>query len=260
MRIIIFTAVFGVYRKVVNGFLNHWDLPRVYSPPEGWDLVYYLITDMATFETNPRLKHSSGWSIIFYEGEGSPRYKARRVKLLDYLELLPPHDLSIWIDSNVSMVPETCFHHFRRLPLDKPLWTLAHPARRCTYQEIEHCYQCGIGDPESFRFQRRLLEKEGFPSNLGLVETRILGRRPTETIRLFSEAWWTWFTLFPRHHLRDQCSFMPALWTCEMDPKKVQLEIEEIFTIFSIDKKMKARQEVPMKIRREVSYKRCPKR
>lgn len=254
MKICIFTAVFGEYRRVVDGLSYSWTHPKVVEPPPGWDLSYFLVTDKQTLSSNPALSKDALWNIILFEhSETSPRMAARRVKLVAYQDLLPPHDVSIWIDSNVSLCPSTCFHHFRMLPLASPLWTLAHPDRTCTYQEIEHCYQRGFGDPTVFRNQRLALENAGFPHNMGLAETRILGRHLTPSIRLFNEAWWTWFTLLPGHHLRDQCSFVPALWTCGLATPTVinipLLKAEDLTTIFHIDRKVKAREETTMKIR-----------
>jgi len=260
MKIVIFTAVFGEYKRVVGGFPCSWTLSKAVPPPPGWDFVYVLVTDNATLESNPALSADPLWTIcLFDHGETSPRMAARRVKMMAYPDLLPPHDVSIWIDSNVSLCPDTCFHHFRSLPLESPLWTLTHPARTCTYQEIEHCYQKGFGNPVVFREQRRALEDAGFPPSLGLAETRILGRHPTASVRLFNEAWWTWFTLLPGHHLRDQCAFVPALWTCSLiGPKGPTIPLvfeDDLKFIFRIQRQPKAREEAAMKVRHKIKYK-----
>lgn len=248
MKIIIFTAVFGSYQKKMEGKNVVWSLPQVLSPPENWDLEYYLFTDKETMEL---LNENKNWNIILYHHSLSSRMAARKIKIIDYKTLLPPHDLSIWMDSNVSMTPDTCFRMFRTLPLSSPMWTLKHPSRKCTYDEIEFCYQKGMGNLKSFRDQRSILLKEKFPKEYGLAETRILGRLCTKEVFLFNETWWTWFTLLPNHHLRDQCSFMPAVWTCKFERLSLLAEAD-IKTVFQIERLVKSRTEYLTGIRKRI--------
>jgi len=258
MRIIIFTAIFGRHQLSGRGASRAWGIPHVCKPPDGWDLTYHLFTDKQTYDRTPALRAATLlkgglWDVhLCQETARNPRLMARRIKIVDYLHLLPPHDVSIWVDANVSMVEKTCFERFQGvLPLAAPLWTLPHPARGCTYDEIEYCFQNGMThDLKSFRLQRQVLKNEGFPRGIGLAETRILGRRPTKEVTLFNEAWWSWFTLIPSHHLRDQCAFMPALWTCGILDRMVWLLPDDRREIFLIQREHKHRSEIPTFIRK----------
>jgi hypothetical protein len=83
-----------------------------------------------------------------------------------------------------------------------------------------------------------------------------VGRRPTKQTEKFDEAWWMWFTLLPDHHLRDQCCFVVALWTCNfMVPSKtpaIQIPLlsqEAISPVFTFRRITKVREEVETGIR-----------
>lgn len=246
-RIVIFTAIFGNHPTESNLLKVHWSVPEIQDIPSGWNVSYFLITDKRTAETNNHIrKIDDRWNVVYvdYTVE-NPRLEARKVKIFKYEYMLPDHDISIWIDSNVSLT-ESFFSNMNKLPLESNIWTLRHPTRNCTYDEIEHCFRNGMHThPESFIKQQQLYKKLTFPINMGLAETRIISRKKTNDVLLFNKVWWELFSSLENHHMRDQCSFVPALWVCELVHGTIYVDqtCDAFTTLFSINKRKKYRQE-----------------
>jgi len=208
MIFLIFTGVFGTCHLTSNRRLP-WTLPRIpqVKLPLGYLIRYVLFTDQEFDETG-------GWEAVKVPLKGTPRRTARWIKIKAYRDLLKvhPHDLSVWIDSNVHLEPKFIEFLFTLGP-ETPTISLIHPRRRCTYDEIEHCFRKGMSsDLSLFKHQRKAYKRLNFPPDFGLAETRILIRQATLNPR-FDETWWS---IFERFHNRDQCSFMVALWILKL--------------------------------------------
>lgn len=210
MIFLIFTGVFGTCNLTSNRKLP-WTLPRIpkVKLPLGHSIRYVLFTDQ---EFN--LIDTDRWEVVKVPLKGNPRRTARWVKIQAYRQLLKayPHDLSVWIDSNVHLGSK--FVKFLlTLGPKTPIISLVHPRRRCTYDEIEYCFRRGMSYNLSlFKQQRKAYKRLNFPPHFGLAETRILIRKTSLDFR-FDETWWS---IFERFHNRDQCSFMVALWTLNL--------------------------------------------
>lgn len=236
MIFIVFTAVFGTCAVTPSKSVP-WTIPPVprAKVPLPHRVRYRLFTDQGYIDrgyTNGRSKgerSDPSWEVVRLPvREGwTPRRMARWIKIQGYRDLLAdaPHDVSVWVDSNVHLTPrfvEGCLLPLTRMTFDRPdargvcahegvaLVSLKHPSRNCTYMEIEYCFKRGMGaDLTAFREQRRILKRMGFPEKWGLAETRIVVRTPA--LRpAFDAAWWS---LFKQFHDRDQCSFMVAAWS-----------------------------------------------
>lgn len=246
-HIVIFTAIFGTHPTESNLLKTQWTVPEIQDVPEGWNISYFLITDKNTSKMNSNIRNiDKKWNIINvnYTVE-NPRLEARKYKIYKYEYVLPDHDISIWIDSNVSLT-KSCFSEMEKLPFESEIWTLRHPVRNCTYDEIEYCFRNGMhNNPESFIIQKKIYEKLGFPADMGLAETRIISRKKTNNVLLFNKVWWELFTSVKNYHLRDQCSFIPALWTCELESNIAYIEqtCDKFTHVFRLNKRKKFRQE-----------------
>ncbi len=134
----------------------------------------------------------------------SPRRSARFHKVLAH-RVLPPHEMSCWLDGNLRIKPGVDMVQFAETYLAQAdIATFRHPQRTCVYQEYAACLQLHKDDPSVMRRQVTRYRSEGYASNQGMVETSCLLRRPTVMVRGFNEAWWQ---EIDNNSLRDQLSF-----------------------------------------------------
>lgn len=149
-----------------------------------------------------------GWEIRKVDVVGDdPVRTARRFKCLSHW-YFADQDATIWIDGKVQLAvpPEVLVKEWLA---DADLAVFDHPARFCLYDEAKQCVHWKIGDADRIKKQVLRYDKEGFPIDQGLAETRVVVRRNTPEITRFNEIWWT---EVKRGSTRDQISFPYAAW------------------------------------------------
>lgn len=179
MKKILFTAIFNYYDE----------LAPINQP--GWDCI--------CFTDNPDMT-AQGWRIVRME----PYDKIfRHIKTCPHL-FLPNHDLSVWIDGNLT--PKISLDQIAKGKTDYTL--MQHPERKCLYREAERCIQLGKDDAATINAQMERYRRDKYPAKNGLVATGVI-IRPGSAYERFGEAWWDEIR---DGSVRDQLSFNYVAW------------------------------------------------
>lgn len=121
--------------------------------------------------------------------------------------VLPEHDISIWVDGNVSLAISE--ERIVRLALrNSDIAVFKHPGRDCVYSEARAVIRHGLDDAEIVNFQMDRYKAEKYPIRKGLAETTMLIRRNTDKVNAFNEDVWREICGGSR---RDQLAFNPVL-------------------------------------------------
>jgi hypothetical protein len=167
--------------------------------------------DAYLFTNIPGMICPRGWKLIKLENKDGlyARKLARYVKTHPHT-LLPPHDVSVWIDGTVEVKVNDVFKKFCKFDNGIILRCAVHEKRTCTYQEIKTCKAMRL-DPDitNFDAQQLFYEKEHFPWNWGMLLTRVIARKNCPDTQRFNELWWE---QIHRFSVRDQCSVMYSLY------------------------------------------------
>jgi hypothetical protein len=201
-----------VYSCIAGGYDDAKHL--LSGQPRTWpDVRFCLYTD------TPGLgEYCNGWQIKPFHRSGSeqstPQRVARWHKLNAHLALPLDTEYSIWIDGSqkfkLDVDPWTLLQ--RSLPTLSPHIGLAafkHPQRNCIYQELEACLKLKKDEPQLMREQIARYRTEGYPAELGLVETACVVRRHSAWQVQFNTAWWRELA---EGSVRDQLSFNYVAW------------------------------------------------
>jgi hypothetical protein len=140
---------------------------------------------------------------------------SRLPKILPH-KFLPPHDLSIYSDCNLAFKGVPVKPWAVRQTEKRPLAIFQHPSRDCTYKEAETCIRLNFDHVKEIVSQAALLKSWKFPINYGLTENCFILRRNTPDVAKFNEEWWA---DYEQGSMRDQLSFMPAIWRCAFKDK-----------------------------------------
>lgn len=130
-------------------------------------------------------------------------------------ELLDEYDVSIWIDSNISILTDFIYHRAVELDeLDIPVSSMYHPSRNCIYKEAFAVVNLMVEHESVVIDWCHRLRKEGYPCNHGLCETNVVFRKHhTRSVREADDLWWRCISNYSR---RDQLSFNYVLWKLEI--------------------------------------------
>ncbi len=193
-RIVVYTVLTGGFETI--------------KPPERQDPAarYLLFTDQPDLAI---AQGSTGWEVRPLDLRGlSPRRAARLPKLLaqDYL---PDHELSLYVDSSLTLRCDDIRSLAQAGLKGCDLAAYPHYARDCTYDEMDECLRLGKAQPPLTEPLRARLRAEGFGRKLGLLENAFLIRRNTPAIRRLNAEW---AALYAAHDERDQFSLMYLLW------------------------------------------------
>lgn len=172
----IYTAIFGPYEELKE--------PRVIT--SGWR--YICITDQDFY--------SDVWNVIKIPKRAFPILAARRDKITNF-----PINNSIWIDGSFTI---NCnLNDFWDKNMIGDFTVFSHPLRNCVYEEAEACIRNNRGEHESIRGYIELLKQNNIQSHSGLIQSGILMRRDTRTVRKFCDEWYAQM----KYCTRDQLSF-----------------------------------------------------
>jgi len=169
---------------------------------------YIMFTDIPQLSKVWNVKKVD-WSSI----TNDPQKAARYFKINSHL-LLPPHKISIWIDSSFGVNIKD-FNKFIETHLGQAdLGCHKHGregrfARGCLYEEAEVCRKARLDSATVIDAQIDRYRKEGFPEGYGLNSTGLLVRRNCLKTNQFNEIWWNEVRMGSK---RDQLSQMYAIW------------------------------------------------
>ena len=194
-----------VYSANIGGYDNFIDLKN-YDP----NVEYILFTDDTEFK-------SDVWevkSVDFLTNTLDNRKKARYIKLNPHL-VLPPHDISIWIDHCL----EPRFEDVRELLTylnfgNSSIMCFPHPERDCLYDEGQVVLKLKLDTPEIVNKQMNRYHSMSFPRNYGLFENGFIVRRNNLKSKMFNETWWKEIS---KNSGRDQLSQMFVSWSIGVD-------------------------------------------
>lgn len=190
LRIVVFTCLFGGYEAVKE--------PKHPDPRVRW----ILFTDDESLT-------SEHWEVVHLsESRSSIRRASRPPKMLPHV-YLPPHDISIYVDSSLEVFAPDLVG-FALLTLGESEAALyPHHARNCVYDEIALCRELGIESSEVCAWFEHFYEERGHARQAGLWENTLMVRRDTGSVRRMSEEWWRLYEQAGGE--RDQFAFSAAV-------------------------------------------------
>ena len=198
IKVIVYSANIGGYDNFIS--LNNYD-PNV---------EYILFTDDTEFK-------SDVWdvrSVDFLKDMLDNRKKARYIKLNPHL-VLPPHDISIWIDHCLEPRFEDVSELLKYLNFgDSSIMCFPHPERDCLYDEGQVVLKLKLDTPEIVNKQMNRYHSMSFPRNYGLFENGFIVRRNNLKSKIFNETWWKEIS---KNSGRDQLSQMFVSWSIGVD-------------------------------------------
>ena len=194
-----------VYSANIGGYDNFISLKN-YDP----NVEYILFTDDTEFK-------SDVWevkSVDFLTDTLDNRKKARYIKLNPHL-VLPPHDISIWIDHCLEPRFEDVSELLKYLNFgDSSIMCFPHPERDCLYDEGQVVLKLKLDTPEIVNKQMNRYHSMSFPRNYGLFENGFIVRRNNLKSKIFNETWWKEIS---KNSGRDQLSQMFVSWSIGVD-------------------------------------------
>lgn len=198
-----------IYTAIVGGF----DL--LHKQKWTQDVDYIMFTD------RPHdVKNAGKWQII--ELPSVPHLDSRRLSKVPKTNPhafpeLRAYDYTIWVDGSIAIKNPSFPHEFMAHLNQSGLLLSPHfDDRHCSYGEGELCAGLRRFQGEPFNDQMAYYRQEGFPTDMGLYETGVIGRNMQDknvekfgSIWLNQNLWWSF---------RDQVSISYALWKTEYKP------------------------------------------
>lgn len=178
MNKILYTAIIDGYDTLKN--------PAVVT--EGWRYLCF---------TNDETLTSDIWEIIILKD--CDKKTSRKVKILADFE----YDICIWVDANIEIHCDLNDFVDKFCP-NSDFTVLAHPDRRCIYEEGKACIILKKDDPKMIKSQMEQYKCMNYPENNGMVGTGLMVRKNNENYESFFRFWWAWVKDWSK---RDQLSF-----------------------------------------------------
>ena len=201
-KVVVYSCNFGNYESVKE--------PLFVDPT----VEYILFTDNKDLKT----RH---WKVVYLEENlADPRRISRLPKILPH-KYLPPHDVSVYIDSSLEMKTPDVRKMIDECLEGMDIAMYKHYLRDCVYEEIEYC-----ANTEDRAVDRSLCEKtiekyrnRNYPKKAGLFENAFIIRHNTDKIRKLNEKWWEEYS---KSAERDQFTFMYCLWNLGIVPNTIK--------------------------------------
>ena len=198
-----------VYSANIGGYDNFIPLTN-YDP----NVRYILFTDDNDFK-------SDVWevkSVDFLNDKLDNRKKARYIKMNPHL-VLPPHDISIWIDHCLEPKFTDVNELLKEINFgNSSVMCFPHPERDCIYDEGQVVLILKLDYPEIVNKQMNKYHSMSFPRNYGLFETGFMVRKNNLKSTMFNESWWKEIS---KNSGRDQLSQMFVSWSIGVDVKPI---------------------------------------
>lgn len=188
-----------VYSANIGGY-------DMFNEPKNYDknIRYILFTDNKYIKSNV-------WEIChidFIDKSYDNRKKARFIKLNPH-NLLPNHNISIWIDHNLTPNFNNVNDILNKNNFDTNIMQYNHRFRNCIYDEGNQVLIQKKEHNHIVKLQLEDYKSEGFPKNYGLFETGFMLRKNNEITNNFNEMWWNEVNTKSG---RDQLSQMYICW------------------------------------------------
>ena len=136
--------------------------------------------------------------------------KQQRVVKICPHKWLSKYDVSVWVDGNF-LIKGSISQFVSQYDLSKvPFYTRVHPCRDCIYEEAKVCIDINKDHASVINEQIDKYRNEGYPKNIGMVETGILLRRHNDNKCKIIDNYWAAELLMNSH--RDQLSFNYVCW------------------------------------------------
>lgn len=175
---IIYTCVF-----------DNYDILRPVKPTPGWRYICFTNTDMK----------AEGWEIKKVD---SNKKTNRQIKLQPHL-FLPEHDVSIYVDGNITISCDP-----DGLIKGNTFCMMQHPHRNNLRDELAACIKLKKANKDVMTNQVNKYFEDGYPGT-GMTSNGVIIRRNTEENKKINEAWWQ---EVEKHSHRDQLSFGYVAW------------------------------------------------
>lgn len=202
-KIIVYTCNFGGYESIKEPlFVDE----RV---------EYILFTDNENIT-------SKIWKIeVIKERLSDPRRTSRLAKILPH-KYLPPHDISVYIDSSLELKTGDVCKMVEECLEDKDIALYKHYKRNCVYDEIHHVMR----DPKR-KADKNLCERAiktyrdiSYPNQNGLFENAFIIRKNTPEIRQLNSKWWSEYINGTE---RDQFVFMYCIYQLKIQVNSIKV-------------------------------------
>ncbi|MFH4486762.1 glycosyltransferase [Vibrio metschnikovii] len=188
--IIIYTCNFGGYESVKE--------PESIIP----GVKYILFTD------DPSLK-SKHWDVHVIDTKSLSSSRASRLPKILPHQYLPEHDISIYVDSSITLKNKDLNQEVISVLGDNHFAFYPHFSRDCIYEEAEACISLGKVRKDPTRRFIKKIKQDGFPKQFGLVENALIVRKNTILTQRVNEFW---YDLYYQNQPRDQFYLMYVLW------------------------------------------------
>jgi hypothetical protein len=193
MKFVVYACVFGGY---------DWVFPPI---KEEGDLDYILITEDAEMQVN-------GWTTRVVD---ISKFRNSKTANLYYRALFhrifTGYDYSLYVDGNIRLLGKTKDFFTQFIPSGKALGLFPHPLRSTVKEEAEVCLLAGkVTEPDRLVEELKFQKAEGFPDNVGLIETTIILKNHHHPD--LDPAMSLWWSLYERFGTRDQIGLPFAIW------------------------------------------------
>lgn len=190
MRIVVFTALIGPAESA--------PLPG----PDERDVRYVCFTD----------RPAPGWEIRVASADFAPRDPRRVARYIKThpADLLPEHNVSIWIDASFDLVAKPSAIVAEAFGQFAQIVALRHPDRDSIDAEGAEIKRLVLAPPEDVDRQLASYRAQGFHKTR-LTTTGLVVRSNSRDVARFNARWWAEIETFT---LRDQLSVDYAAWKC----------------------------------------------
>jgi hypothetical protein len=182
----------STHMKIIVYTTNLGDYDNLHEAPND-DLTYLYFTDTEA---------PNGWTKM--EMQGDSRKESRYYKINSHL--LPPHDISIYIDACYEFKKNMT--NFSEFVKDCDIAISKHGKDDTIYEHLGTCISTGKDNPEKMIKQVARYLNEGLPEHI-LTENSIIIRKNNERVKKFNEIWWQEYLTGSE---RDQLSSNYAIW------------------------------------------------
>lgn len=178
MQIVVYTANIGNY-----------DLLQTPQFAErNKNVKFVLFTTDLNFRSN-------FWDVRFIDNANLINKDNQRVARYFKLQphkVLPPHDVSIWFDSCLTLKIPDYLQFIDENLLSRGLDTVvySHPKRNCLYREASVCISQNLDDKGIIEKQVLSYKQQRFPANYGLYDTGLMIRTNSKKMQEFNDLWY----------------------------------------------------------------------
>ena len=199
----LYTVITGDYEAFIRDAHPLQKIPMLDSA--------YVVTDSEQIRLEAQ---SKGWKTIMVNKQEHSKKQQRALKVLQNfhpdLQLLNIYDILIYHDGNNGLSSLEKLKVALSKTETYDVICFDHPCRKSSNAELIEVGKHGLISNDAWRKVEEVYEKNAYPDNIGLAETRVLIRRTSSTMRPFCEEWIN--NMRNTNSFRDQTFFEYALW------------------------------------------------